>query len=449
MVDSFSCPHCERAYPVLPTLVGRAVRCSNCKQAFKLGYDGVALKIKAGAASEDSGVEHSALESNKKPVARVDEPQVKAVEKKRGQPQKSTGVRPQTRAIKNHTAKIKKIRESLQAAAEQASASAPGEEAPSQESGERQSGASHPNVAPSIEPVRRVKKQRKNTGFYLCLMLGVLLLGGVIFWPSSGPVVRTLEDFGQATQLEYPDRLNEYRRRMWITARQDGELPIVVSVKDAQVVSAVRFDWIDVVSACSPELDDLIMNDAFGIWHAEKDRPLIESAWKSFNKHAAVELFYDQLSRNDVRFFRYDHFQELLLRKGVPKELVYAVSLLLAGSLSSDALFDRQNWLGSDNMPAEIYLAEFRGRDGQTLVDAGGFYGVETAPYYAGLVLGFLQSMDDFSYNNSWRILDLRMDTGFKKYYNAGSNPLMQLHRAALAELRRQQAFSNPDTNGG
>lgn len=57
MADTFTCPHCDARYPLKPVLIGRAVRCSSCKQPFKLGEDGIALPV--GAASQQQSA-HSA-----------------------------------------------------------------------------------------------------------------------------------------------------------------------------------------------------------------------------------------------------------------------------------------------------------------------------------------------------------------------------------------------------
>lgn len=42
MNGTFACPHCGASYPRKPVLVGRAVRCTTCKSAFRLREDGIA-----------------------------------------------------------------------------------------------------------------------------------------------------------------------------------------------------------------------------------------------------------------------------------------------------------------------------------------------------------------------------------------------------------------------
>jgi hypothetical protein len=47
MSATFACPHCGVSYPVKPVLIGRTVRCTTCKQAFRLREDGIADKVVA------------------------------------------------------------------------------------------------------------------------------------------------------------------------------------------------------------------------------------------------------------------------------------------------------------------------------------------------------------------------------------------------------------------
>ena len=51
---TFACPHCGQQYPLKPVLVGKIVRCTACKQAFRLRSDGTAEKLDSGASSASS-----------------------------------------------------------------------------------------------------------------------------------------------------------------------------------------------------------------------------------------------------------------------------------------------------------------------------------------------------------------------------------------------------------
>ena len=46
---TFVCPHCGHTYPFKPALIDKAVRCTTCKNAFRLGADGIAAKVNAPA----------------------------------------------------------------------------------------------------------------------------------------------------------------------------------------------------------------------------------------------------------------------------------------------------------------------------------------------------------------------------------------------------------------
>ena len=48
---TFVCPHCGQQYPLKPVLVGKVVRCTACKQAFKLRMDGIADKVEPVAST--------------------------------------------------------------------------------------------------------------------------------------------------------------------------------------------------------------------------------------------------------------------------------------------------------------------------------------------------------------------------------------------------------------
>ena len=94
---------------MLPTLVGRKVRCTSCKNVFQLQYDGIAIKVGPSAPQQAEPAALEPHDKNKKPsganLAAQREP---------------VGGRQQTRAIRKKTERIKKIRSSLQSAAQDA-----------------------------------------------------------------------------------------------------------------------------------------------------------------------------------------------------------------------------------------------------------------------------------------------------------------------------------------
>ena len=53
MSATFCCPHCDKSYPKAPSLIGRKVRCSSCKNIFQLHGDGTAIKVLAPGPDAD------------------------------------------------------------------------------------------------------------------------------------------------------------------------------------------------------------------------------------------------------------------------------------------------------------------------------------------------------------------------------------------------------------
>ncbi|NRA38380.1 MAG: hypothetical protein HRU15_09590 [Planctomycetes bacterium] len=97
MAESFDCPHCDAFYSIMPTLVGRKVRCNRCKNVFQLQPDGIAIKV--GVPSATASSSQTALEKSTPEAAR-------------GIPVKKQ--RSHTAAIRKDTQRIQKMRSSLQ-----------------------------------------------------------------------------------------------------------------------------------------------------------------------------------------------------------------------------------------------------------------------------------------------------------------------------------------------
>ena len=51
MSATFPCPHCGQVYPLKPVLVGKVVRCTACKNPFRLREDGIADRIEVADSS--------------------------------------------------------------------------------------------------------------------------------------------------------------------------------------------------------------------------------------------------------------------------------------------------------------------------------------------------------------------------------------------------------------
>lgn len=452
MAETFECPHCANRYPILPTLVGRKVRCTHCKNAFQLQYDGTARKVlmQQGTqpAAAESSAHHQALERRSEPGGK--EPGVPATQAKAtsaAQP----GVRPQTRAIKRHTERIKKIRSSLQSAAadvaDNIERSTQEHEDPAVKTGAPSKGVSdrHRQQRP-LTVVRgsgaEDRQRRINTRLFMAVAVVVLLIVAWIALIDVGPARAALYAFTATVPPEtrdYPERMNVFRERMWVYSRDGQSLPpIVLNADDAELVSEQAINWAEVVAACSPELDGMHMNRSLAIWHKPTDEERIEQAWASYANKVNVNAFYEQLRRHDFVIVRFEELQPLLLKKGVEREAVYVLSLLLAGTADAEGTACEDLGLRSDVMPAMLLLSEFRGRDGNVLLDAGGYYTSTSTPFYCGLVAGFTDFTGIGQRADDWRVLDLRESRNVEQFYAAAANPLRALAVRAHEDMRAQ-----------
>ena len=87
--------------------------------------------------------------------------------------------------------------------------------------------------------------------------------------------------------------------------------------------------------------------------------------------------------------------------------------------------------LRGGDMPTELLIWEFKGEQGNMLVDGGGYYDITVAQSYSGLIAafnGFTQSPD------ACMILDIRLRADVSEVYTPSLNPL---HTAAYKSIRK------------
>lgn len=72
---TFACPHCGHQYPVKPVLVGKVVRCTACKNPFRLRPDGIADKVEAAPGTASHTAAPAVAAPRPAPVAPAPAPQ--------------------------------------------------------------------------------------------------------------------------------------------------------------------------------------------------------------------------------------------------------------------------------------------------------------------------------------------------------------------------------------
>ncbi len=463
MAKTFACPHCDNTYPILPTLVGRKVRCTHCKNAFQLQYDGIAIKVGAGSqAGTNAGPQVQAREpSGKQEALESKSPDLKSEKKPKSATGVDTGVRPQTKAIKRHTERNKKTRSSLQDAAQQAVQSVETSGAVSKDD-DKIKASTQPKSATTVEREKGIssvvltgseQQQRQiNKQVVLVLVLICAAFYGISFLLSETLAERCLREFTEpvsSVDRVYPNRLPAYQKRMWAFTRDGKEpAPVLLNVDKAHVAEEQRFDWTEVVAACSPELDNLEMNLHLGIWHLPQEREKIESHWDAYVNKRLVEGFYQGLTRHKIRHLRFEELQPMLLKKGISKEAVYVISILLAGTSDASGARIADFGLKGDVMPSQLIMHEFNGEEGHILIDSGGVYAGSTTPVYSGLIAGFVNYTGLQQTEDQWRILDVRLGAEIDAYYAAAHNPLAKLAERIHEDLRAEMPLPGSEAEG-
>ncbi len=442
MAQTFACPHCEATYRALPTLVGRKVRCSSCKNVFQLQHTGIAIKIGEDGKKSDPALEKQkgALETKKPDAGK----QVGAV------PQKQTAAaktRPQTRAIRRKTERIQNMRSSLQEAAQQALqveekvASERIEKKdlrkPSKAKAKRVTDSHVVTLSGAAETEQKVKRSMGYillgiVGFFVCVYF---LMG------SQSPQEQALSDFSQPIEDEYlkhPLRMDGYGKRLWRTKRQFNEpVPIVLNVNRATCASVVSYEWPEVVAFMAKTIEKMQVYDLLPIWINPGDKERIDKLWKDFPNKTNIAEFYGLLKKEDVKYYAMNELPSLMLNQGIPQSVVYVTSMLLLPGLPQE---NNEKIFGGD-MPIELLITEFNGVSGSRLFDSGAAYDIETLPHYSGLLVGFTGISGESG--EYWKILDVRVAKNMSYYYELAENPLIKYAKIKSQSLRvkmRQQA---------
>ena len=459
MAQTFACPHCDASYRALPTLVGRKVRCSSCKNVFQLQHTGVAIKVEVGAATKKKQDKPSAPVSPK--------PQAPASQPAPAAKTASESGRPQTRAIRRKDERLKEMRNSLSSLAAQA---AEGEE---QVAGKQNSPALEAKTKSGPKPASSGSSKRKQankslrdshmvqlthageqeqkqrrvwlTAFAVCLVIGILF---VTFWSSKTDVEKALDYFSE-TRGSGEERLRLFREKLWRPERlHTGDIPIIANINKGALSELQSYEWPKIAVFLDKTLGKKQEHSMFPIWVHEADNKKINELWALHSDKLNIVGFYSALKKEGVSFQHMADLPTKMLADGYPKWLTYALSLLVVPGLPDDV----QASIFGDSLPLEIMIMSITGSDGYLLKEQNGFMEVQTTPQYEALVLGFL-GLENAS-EQEWRVLDVRIGESMEYYFERSHNPLYlyaqakesELLQAVRKEIERAAAEADPTT---
>lgn len=425
MAATFHCPHCEKAYPNNPALIGRKVRCSECKGVFQLQGDGVALKVETA------------------------KPKVEQ------QGQRSATARQQlTRQLKSRTKRLKgqspdeKIANSRSALRDAADAALSGvqEERKQEEDTRRQQKSSRMAAAKSVEIYRSgtTNSPARSTKIVLALLVfcGLSYFVSVLF-VDAAPEVQALRDFSKRVGKErasFPLRMNEYRKRMWIYTRDGVESPhIILNADNARFVGQYTLDWSKISEICHRHFGGMSVLPFFAIMVSSDKQAKVEKIWEQYVDKFYLEGFYKLLKDQGIRFVHCRNIPSLLSDQGLSEVEVYVVSILLSGTADESGAPCPDFGLLSTISAEGVLLYEFKGAGGMELVERASAYEVLGSSHFCGLVLGVTGIAGQA---NEWRILDLRQGPSMSQYYQEQYNPFYTINDRAKKYIHTH--FGNP-----
>ena len=456
MSVTFACPHCGATYPRKPVLVGRPVRCTTCKNAFKLREDGIADKIEmpdpaatappAKVAAPPAPPAPPAPEHPKPTVIPLTMPpalrQAPAPAAPRAEdrfnldedievvaptaPQASAPTPPPAKfptpaagtparkserltsqQLDARRAMAATLTTSMSAALKAESVK---REVEVEEKKQKQVASGGPEgrvgkIGPAVFTGQGVEEARDRRMWWL-VVLGVLVIGGglgfLIF--NKSPQEEGLARFTSEVEIyriRKGERIVAIQERAWLT----GIPPAQVGVPPVVIMSRPRITAARVVKLAGTKellaaLKDLTFLDQPPVWVPADRITAVRELWKPGTK-MAVFMASNGIKR-EKRIVDHDDLLTKLVATGMTKEDADILSLLLRGQTNAsgeNALFKR---LTTGDVPERFEFATFFGARGELLVQRGQLFRT-LGVHYKGQMLRFVGQ----GWPDDWRVLTL------------------------------------------
>ena len=423
----FPCPHCGKNYPNKSSLIGRKVRCADCKGVFQLQGDGKAVKIvledkKSQKVGSGSGTANQH-------ITRQLTHRTKRVN------------------VENLNARIEKSRTSLRDAAD-AALSRAAESVDAQVEEKPRSRSEKLASLKSMEIHRRQQRPAKFQLRYFWMAMCVLFLAvitGFIYLSEDSPAQKALDDFSERVDKEfvhYPLRMKEYRKRMWIYSRDGNELPpVFLNVNVARMDKQEELPWQRLVDICQKQFGGMSLLPSFAILVDSEKQAMVDQMWEQYSEKKYIEGFYKQLQSKGIRYIHCRTVPDLLKQEGVTDREIYIISLLLAGTSDEKGSPAKDFGLISTIKAQSTFICEFKGTGGMKLIERANDYDMLGSADFCGLALGFsgIPGRTD-----EWRILDLRHGKSMDDFFENRYNPFITLVAHVKSTINSQYGALEP-----
>jgi len=419
MTGSFPCPHCEAMYPVKPVLVGRPVRCTQCKNVFRLREDGIADKVGGGdEEAEGAGAAVQAPPGQPSAAERAAAARVGS-----GPPSASleavgvdAGSEPPDRRSKTSRleARREEMRRSMAANLSDAASKALESESArrSSEAAKRESGkqaGSVGDISPAVLTDYGNDEARNNrrwaVGLVACLLVGLM-----VGWVSLvvGPERRALQVFTEPDPTWEPTtRIQSQQRRAWLF---DRTMPVILNLDEAELGRDYRIEMEPARALFQGRLADHVLMPGHGLWVGE-DR--VAAARAALADAPSGLCPVRTLAQHGIQAVPTYALDDLLVEGGMNDQHAALVRYLVEGTTGLDG----RNWIREQftegTVPRALEIVEFHGDDGRRLTKEGqNRYGSEEGLTYRGRLMrfdGWSGPMGNKADVSQWHLLDVQV----------------------------------------
>ena len=397
MSTTFPCPHCGQTYPIKPVLIGKVVRCTGCKNPFRLREDGIADIVNAEPAPAPAPAPAP---------TRPPEPPAAPV---------SEAVKPSTaRRTAADEAKAQEIKERMAEArkamaadlAQAAGKALQSSTVKDEETSTRRQGSSRMRAVASAgaEGGKRTlspailtgegEREAANTRLWVILGVVAVVLAIAIGWllTLDGPRTTAIESFTAtvpADQNTYGVRDVAISNRGWLTAESGAVTPFIDlgSIRWGRTVTVTPAAY----SVALGRLAQHVPLKGTTLWVPAKELAKAEATLTAGSKETADK----RLLAARVPFLAWSTIAKDLATSGCDEATCDALHLLLSHVPAPNAT-DLGKALVAGSLTFDLQVIS--GAHGMYLQDLGGSYRTPSSPW-EGLLLR--------TGNSPWRFLRL------------------------------------------
>ncbi len=384
MSNSFTCPHCEASYPFKQALVDKAVRCSKCKQPFKLQENGVALAVRsqqqAPPSSEQFQPEDGPSTEDVKVIEAAKQKAAQAAERK-------------AQIKKSHENIRRQMSTTLSAAASQAASSESVKkesqrlQAEKEKTGrhERKGGSSSKNMSVRLSNQGAADSQNSRQWLIGCLLcVCVVIIAGFVFSSTSEYEDALAVFSGPIDKVDrrFPRRHQAHLERCWVMSYDEDSAPIIIlNAEESEVGEPEILDLTPAHSVLS-KLKGMAPVPNFRMWALEEAHGKIESLWNQRIDFSWWELAKEEglvddpdllaiafaafLKEEGVKVYPYVKVLKKLEEGTVLAHRV--LSLLLLGCTDAEGETKWMKRISGGSLPSSAELIPFSGEHGKGLL---------------------------------------------------------------------------------